>query len=281
MKSSEISQGYINEMQREEHFWKSWFEMYFWYFLDVNGYQPTNSRQGGSDSEIAWRGRKIQFENVSPTVGEDNHPHKVVHRRVISAPDLADGVQKTWNSTSDEESFRTQFELDLIIKRITTSFVAKASQLDRRVKRGKVSKGDHCVIVIDVSQIRKIEHFEIEEVGIKALYGLGQECFVWEEKGNSLQRKFELRPEILQPGKGSVQTNYFLGTKAFRDIAAVILCDANISDFALGVRPELFVFHNYHARNTLSKKLFREHQHYYPVSLGKKFSILSQRKRGA
>ena len=277
--SSEVNQGYINQMQRTDHFWKSWFEMYFWWYLDAKGYRPENRRQGGSDSEIKWRGRNVQFENVSPSVGRDEHPHKVTSLREISAWDIAQGLKTAGSYRFPNGSARTQAELDLIIRRITTSFSAKAKQLKKRLEKGTVSEREHCVIVIDVSQVRRVEHFDIDEVGMKALYGLGQEYFAWNGKGKFGHRDYEVRTEIAQLGRGSIPTNYLLGTREYSHIAAVILCDANISDFASGVQTRFYVFHNFHARNSLTKKLFREHRQYCPVQLGRDIRVLAWPER--
>lgn len=73
--------------------------------------------------------------------------------------------------------------------------------------------------------------------------------------------------------------DYFFGTKRFSHIAAVVIFDSNISDFALGKSPRLYVFYNFHAQRSLSLKLFGGPDQYYPIRLGHEFGVV--RKVGA
>lgn len=279
LKSSEADQAYINQMQMKEHFLESWSEIFFWHCLEMRNFNPFHRGAGCSDSEIFWRGRRVQFENVSPKTGKRGSEMEVVQHRTLTGEYLAAGNMSELGKAPSVGQGELQWELDLIKARVTQSFVYKAERFGKRIERGLVRPGEHCVIVIDVNQVRKVENFDIAEVGGKALYGVGREFVEWDFEKGTGKRVYVVAKSISRPGKGGIPTDYFLGRKDFSHISAVVMFDSNISDIAVGQEPKFYVFHNFHAQHSLSMKLFAAEKQFYPIRLGQQFGILCKKGR--
>ena len=165
LSSPEVDQNYINQMQIKTHAEESWSEIYFWHYLERGDLHPIHRGPGCSDSEIFWRDKGVQFENVAPKRGEEGSAGQIIHRRILSCERLAAGkISDLWKVTeSDREELRS--ELDLVRARVTQGFVYKADQFSKRINKGLVKLKEQCVIVIGVNQFRKVEYFDIADVG--------------------------------------------------------------------------------------------------------------------
>lgn len=277
--SAEVDQAYVNQMQMKGHFEESWSEILFWHYLEKRSLSPIHRGAGCSDSEIYWRGRRIQFEVVSPKAGERGSEMEVVQRRTLNGEDLAAGKVSELGKVPRVNRAELEWELDLIKARVTQSFVHKASRFASRMVEGLVLPGEHCVIVIDVNQVRKVENFDIGEIGRKAFYGVGRELILWDFNKETGNQAFVIHNSIIRPGRGSIPTDYFLGRRDFRHIAAVVMFDGNISDISAGQEPKIYVFHNFHAQQSLSMKLFAAEEQYYPLGLADQFCIICKKGR--
>lgn len=212
-------------------FSQRWWEMYLWKRLDEMGLDVSHPGDGMPDACVRWRNRKVYFECISPTVGTADN----------EIPEFASGTAH-------------QVPSDAVTLRLTSAVYDKMRQAENRRPR----LGDsHYVVAVDTSQLQ-FSGFD-EQFHLRALFPLGNQVVTLSRDDLEIVgTHYEYRPEIERDGRASIPTSVFLNNTDYKIISAVLFCNANVGNIARGANPGLTLVHNFHAENSLSRKLFRK-----------------------